>query len=167
MFDAIAERNDQITACRDSRDEAKRAPVRGMRTVGPATMQRIRATLRVVLNTAIKRRLIDFNPASHVQLPSARSPKALVWTAERVKRWKDTGAVASPVMVWTPAQTGAFLDRAAAADDPLYHPVAHIGLRRGEACGLHRADLEAGHRAVADHPTRLGHPTPHTQDRQQ
>ncbi|GAA2523384.1 tyrosine-type recombinase/integrase [Pilimelia columellifera] len=161
MFDAITERNDQITTFRASRDEAKRALVRGMRPVGPATMQRIRATLRVALNTAIKQRLIDFNAASHVELPSARSPKALVWTAERVKRWKNTGTVASPVMVWTPAQTGAFLDHAAAADDPLYalyHLVAHIGLRRGEACGLHWADLDldAGQVTVRWQITQLG-----------
>ncbi|MCY0922997.1 site-specific integrase [Streptomyces sp. H27-G5] len=42
----------------------------------------------------------------------------------------------SPVMVWTPEQTGAFLDFV--ADDRLYamwHLIAFRGLRRGEACG--------------------------------
>jgi integrase len=46
-------------------------------------------------------------------------------------------------MVWTPQQTGVFLD--AAADDPLYplyHLIAFRGLRRGEACGLHWTDLD-------------------------
>ena len=40
-------------------------------------------------------------------------------------------------MVWTPEQTGAFLD--SAAQDPLYalyHLIALRGLRRGEAVGL-------------------------------
>ncbi|GAA2232452.1 hypothetical protein GCM10010430_11240 [Kitasatospora cystarginea] len=43
---------------------------------------------------------------------------------------------ALPVMVWTPQQTGAFLD--SVADDRLYamwHVIAFRGLRRGEACG--------------------------------
>ena len=46
-------------------------------------------------------------------------------------------------MVWTPSQIGAFLDHA--EDDHLYalfHLIAHRGLRRGEACGLHWADLD-------------------------
>jgi integrase len=45
-------------------------------------------------------------------------------------------------MVWTPEQTGRFLD-VAAADRlyPLYHLIAFRGLRRGEACGLHWTDL--------------------------
>jgi integrase len=46
-------------------------------------------------------------------------------------------------MVWTPAQTGRFLDHT--RDDPLYplyHLIAFRGLRRGEACGLHWADLD-------------------------
>jgi len=46
-------------------------------------------------------------------------------------------------MVWTAVQTGAFLDHI--ADDPLYplfHLMALRGLRRGEACGLQRSDLD-------------------------
>jgi integrase len=50
-------------------------------------------------------------------------------------------------MVWTPEQTGAFLD--AVADERLYavfHLIAMRGLRRGEACGLRweDTDLDAG-----------------------
>jgi integrase len=145
MFDAIAERNEQITTHRASPDEDERALAKGMRTVAPATMHRIRATLRSALNTAIRRQLIDTNPAAQVELPSAKRPKPLVWTDERVKRWKTTGEIPSPVMVWTPAQTGAFLDHAAAIDDEwyaLYHLVAYRGLRRGEACGLHWTDID-------------------------
>jgi len=40
--------------------------------VTPATLTRIRATLRVALNTAIRHGLITANPARHVELPSAR-----------------------------------------------------------------------------------------------
>ncbi|TDD83495.1 hypothetical protein E1293_14525 [Actinomadura darangshiensis] len=47
------------------------------------------------------------------------------------------------MMVWTPEQTGTFLDHA--ADHPLYallHLMAFRGLRRGEACGLAWPDLD-------------------------
>ncbi len=145
MFEAIAERNEMIETHRASLDEAKRALVKGMRTIAPATMHRIRATLRAALNAAIRRRLIDSNPAAHVELPPAKRPKPLVWTDERVNRWKATGQIPSPVMVWTPAQTGMFLDHAAAADDDwyaLYHLIAYRGLRRGEACGQHWSDID-------------------------
>jgi integrase len=145
MFDAIAERNEMIAEHRASPDERKRHQVKGMHTIAPATMHRIRATLRAALNAAIRQRLLDTNPAQHVELPPAKRPKPLVWTDERVKRWKATGEIPSPVMVWTPTQTGAFLDHAAAADDDwyaLYHLVAYRGLRRGEACGLHWTDID-------------------------
>ncbi|GAA4469785.1 tyrosine-type recombinase/integrase [Phytohabitans houttuyneae] len=145
LFDAIEERNEQIAAMRANRDPASRDKVKGMRVVGPATMHRIRATLRAALNAAIRQGFIDINPAAHVELPAASRPKPLVWTDERVEAWKTTGALPGPVMVWTPAQTGAFLDHAHDADDPLYplyHLIAYRGLRRGEACGLHWADVD-------------------------
>lgn len=161
MFDAVVERNETITTHRTSQDERKRELVKGMRTIAPATMHRIRATLRAALNAAIRQRLIDYNPAAHVELPPARRPKPLVWTDERVKRWKATGEVPSPVMVWTPTQTGAFLDHTATADDDwyaLYHLVAYRGLRRGEVCGLHwtDVDLDAAQLAVRWQIAQLG-----------
>ena len=67
MFEAIAERNEMIETHRASPDEDKRAAVKGMRTIAPATMHRIRATLRAALNAAIRQRLIDTNPAAHVE----------------------------------------------------------------------------------------------------
>jgi hypothetical protein len=88
MFDAIEEFNDVIATERASGDPARVALVRYRRPVGPATMHRIRATLRHALNIAIKQdRLIDFNPAAVVELPDADRPKALVWTDERVSDW--------------------------------------------------------------------------------
>jgi Phage integrase, N-terminal SAM-like domain len=137
MFDAIAERNDAIEAAQASDDPQIRASVKGLRTTGPATMQRYRATLRAALNAAIRAKKITFNPASYVELPSGKRPKALLWTDERIRRWHQTGQKPSRVMIWTPEQTGQFLDHA--AEDPLYplfHLIAFRGLRRGEACGL-------------------------------
>jgi integrase len=145
MVDAIEERNDLITTARASRDPAVRDTVKGMRLICPATLHRIRATLRAALNAAIRQRFIDVNPAKHVELPPAVRPKPLVWTDERVRQWRSTGTAPGPVMVWTPALTGAFLDHTQAADDrlyALYHLVAYRGLRRGEACGLHWADID-------------------------
>ncbi|MGW2375588.1 hypothetical protein [Kitasatospora sp. NPDC001683] len=46
--------------------------------------------------------VITFNPASHVELESAKRPKPLVWTEERIEQWELTGERPSSVMVWTP-----------------------------------------------------------------
>ena len=128
-----------------------------------ATRQRVRASLRAALNDAIREGLITVNAAALVKLPSGKRPKALVWTNERVEKWAaavarleaaevddparaDLEAAAqppSPVMVWTPAQLGRFLD--AARDDRLYalwHLIAHRGLRRGESCGVEWSDVD-------------------------
>jgi integrase len=137
MFDAMAERNDAITAAKASDDPEVRGSVRNMRIMSAATMQRYRATLRAALNAAIRARKITFNPASYVELPSGKRPKALLWTPERLRRWQHTGKKPSRVMVWTPAQVGHFLDHADGHPlYPLFHLIAHRGLRRGEACGL-------------------------------
>lgn len=107
------------------------------RITGPATKLEVRNTLRSALNFAIRRQYITFNPAAYVELETVRRAKGMLWTAERVARWRETGEKPGPVMVWTPAQLGAFLD--AAEEHRLYalfHVVAHHGLRRGEAVGL-------------------------------
>jgi integrase len=146
MFDGIEERNARIRALRDSADPRERAWAVGLRPVGPATLHRIHAALRKALNDAIRKaRLIDANPALFVELPPEKPPKALVWTADRVRRWQAAGAVPSSVMVWTPEQTGAFLDHVHDTGDrlyALYHLIAYRGLRRGEACGVHWDDLD-------------------------
>ncbi|MCI0383629.1 tyrosine recombinase XerC [Streptomyces sp. CNQ085] len=176
MFEAIAETNVEIVEANAARrkaisdlaeipwkgreNRARRKALKAAiaemppfrRVVSPSTLQRIRSTLRAALNTAISQQLITFNPASHVRLEAGRRPKALVWTEERIERWKRTGERPSPVMVWTPEQTGAFLDHA--EKDRLYalfHLVAFRGLRRGEACGQLWADthLETGLITVA------------------
>lgn len=162
MFDAIADESDVIRAENAARKEqearakwtrpgrppaaererlaAERAKLAAMKPYRKAntaaTRHAIRRTLRAALNKAIGQQLITFNAASHVELgPSAR-PKGLLWTAERVARWRATGEVPSPVMVWTPAQLGAFLDEAESSRlYAFYHLVAHHGLRRGEGVG--------------------------------
>lgn len=134
--------------------------VKGARGGGPATRQRVRASLRTALNDARREGLIVVNPAELVKLPSGRRPKAMVWTEERVERWQAevdkltrNGKIAkrareqvptpSPVMVWRPDHLGAFLDHA--AEDRLYalwHLIAFRGLRRGEACGLEWPEVD-------------------------
>ncbi|MFD6432857.1 tyrosine recombinase XerC [Streptomyces venezuelae] len=103
---------------------------------GPATRQAVRRTLRAALNKAISSRLREFNPASHVELDAGARPKGLLWTAERVARWRETGEVPSRVMVWTPEQVGQFLDEAEGHRLYIgYHLIAYHGLRRGEGVG--------------------------------
>jgi integrase len=178
MFKAIAAENERIAEnnalrrkavedlkairSRASRRAAKEAiaampPFR--RPVGSASMQRIRATLRVALNDAIAQQVgITFNPAEHVRMDPAKRAKALVWTPERVAEWQRTGKKPSPVMVWTPKQTGQFLDHATSDRlYALYHLITFRGLRRGEACGqmwtetdLDNAELTVARELVVD-----------------
>lgn len=165
MFDQIVEHNYEIVQARASKDTKRREQVRYQRPVGNNSMHRIRETLRAALNDAIRHELITFNAAKWVELPEAIRPTPLVWTPERVERWKQTGVPPSPVMVWTPEQTGRFLDHA--LHDrlyPLYHLVAHRGLRRGEACGLRWYDthLEDGSIEVLNQIVQYGWETGQT-----
>lgn len=68
----------------------------------------------------------------------------MVWEPERVARWKATGEVPSPVMVWPAELLAEFLDYAA-EHAPDLHPMlqfmAYRGPRRGEACGLLDAEV--------------------------
>jgi integrase len=173
MFDAIkddnevilaenAARKEQVARCqarrpgrpdaaerrRMARERAKLAEMKPFRKItGAASRQRIRATLRAALNAAITRRLITFNAAAHVELDSGKRPKAVLWTDEHVARWRATGEIPSPVMVWTPRQLGRFLDEAEGHRlYALFHLIAFRGLRRGEAVGLDWAyvNLDAG-----------------------
>jgi integrase len=172
MFDAIADESDVIRAENQARHEqesrarwsrpgrppakererlaAERAVLAGMppyrKANGVATRHAIRRTLRAALNRAIAEQLITFNAAAHVELGASGRPKGLLWTDERVARWRETGQKPSPVMVWTPAQLGAFLDEAESSRlYAIYHVISHHGLRRGEAVGADwaNAHLEA------------------------
>jgi integrase len=110
--------------------------------VSAATLHRIRATLRAALNAAIRRGLLTENAAARAELPRARRPRAVVWTAGRVEYWQRTGERPG-VAVWTAAQTAQFLQ--AISGHRLYacyHLIALRGLRRGEAAGLRWCDTD-------------------------
>ena len=135
-----------------------RKPGQHIRPLGDATIHRIHATLMSALNNAVKRKLIPANPASFVEVPTGRRPKAVVWTPARIEAWKRTG-VRPAVAVWTAEDAGAFLD--SISDHrlyPLFHLVAYRGLRRGEAVGVRweDLDLEAGSLTVTQQVVQLG-----------
>ena len=163
MFTAINTRNAEVDRARTSTDPTLRAGVAGIRPMRAATQQRLRATLRKALNDAIRKdRLIDFNPATAVELPSAKAPKARVWTDKAVTWWQSSGQRPSPVMVWTPAQAGAFLDHAETHDIvlyPMFLLILHRGLRRGEACGLRErdVDLDTAQATIVEQITTVGY----------
>jgi len=142
----------------------------------PATKQRYRATLRSALSDAMREGLVTVNVAKLVKIAAGKRPKARVWTDARVvawqaeqelrlaaardrvdgrpvdefRTWHGPSARPSRVMVWTPAQTGQFLDHAANHPlYPLFHLIAFRGLRRGEACGVRREDLDLEGRVLS------------------
>ena len=109
------------------------------------TIQRVTAVLRAALNDC---KALKVNPAAGIELRVPKR-KPIVWTPERVTRWRESGGTwrPGPVMVWTPQQTGEFLD--AIEDDrlyPLYSLAAFAGLRRAEVAGLpwSEIDLDGG-----------------------
>ena len=125
-----------------------RTPTRYGRPRAASTLHRIRATLRVALNAAIRRGLIDTNPARYLELPPASRPRAVVWTPARVAHWRATGEHPT-VAVWTAQQTAQFLHRIRHRRlYPLFRLITLVGLRRGEACALRWCDLDLHHRAL-------------------
>jgi integrase len=118
-------------------------------------LHRIRATLRSALNAAIREGLLRDNPARHVEVPSPRRPHALVWTAQRVQAWQQTGERPA-VAVWTTEQTATFLglvaqDRLAV----MWWLIALRGLRRGEAAGLRWVDVDLDARVAVIEQQRI------------
>jgi integrase len=117
------------------------------RPLSEARIKRMHAVLTGALNDAVKlSKILPFNPADGVLRTKGGGRKArtkpLLWTAERVARWEETGKIPGRVMVWTAAQCGAYLDFA--EHDrmyPLLHFAAYWGMRRGELVGLEWADL--------------------------
>jgi integrase len=150
VFEMLDEQNDLITECRASEDPVLRAKVKARRLIGPATKQRIRATLRSALGTYMKQHpgVLSVNAAALVELPSGKRPSH--WygptNGSALQLWISIPRP-SPVMVWTPAQTSGFL--IAARRHRLYalfHLIAFRGPRRGEACGLRRQDTDLKNR---------------------
>jgi len=83
------------------------AALLGSDELSVATVRRVHSTLRTALNAAVREGLIGDNPAWYVQLPRARRPHAVVWTARRVKHWQRTGERPA-VAVWTPGECQKF-----------------------------------------------------------
>ena len=146
--DAIAPRDPLLRKTwNETKAASKAAHALPRRQTGPATQHRIKMSLSSALEDARKRRMITDNWAALVRTPRIPKAKALEWTASRVEAWRNTGKKPSPVMVWTPEQTGTFLD--SVVYDRLYVLwviIAFLGLRRGEACALpwSEVDLDAG-----------------------
>jgi integrase len=125
-----------------------RIPTRYGRARAASTLHRIRATLRVALNAAVRRGLIEAHPARYLELPPASRPRAVVWTQARVAHWRDTGEHPT-VAVWTVDQTVQFLHHIRHHRlYPLFRLITLVGLRRGEACALRWCDLDLHHRAL-------------------
>jgi hypothetical protein len=147
MFAKIQARNTKILQAKASDDPDVRTSVRRMRPTGPATCQRIRATLRKAINDALAEEIfVGANPAALVKTPADRA-LPILWEPERVQRWQATGEIPGPVMVWTDDQVAQFLDYAAdhAPDlHPMFHFIAYRGPRRGEACGLRDSEVRLG-----------------------
>jgi integrase len=153
LVEQIEARNADLAAARASDDPQVRATVAGVRPTGAATIARVRATLRKAFNDALTKGIISGvpNPAALVKTPNPRA-KPVVWEPERVARWKATGEVPSPVMVWPAELLGEFLDYAAEhAPDlhPLFQFMAYRGPRRGEACGLLDAEVRLRNKEVS------------------
>lgn len=145
LIGKIKEHNEELLAKRNSPDPAERKSVAGKRPTGDATRSRIRATLRKAFNDALREGIIAgvANPAALVKTSNPRR-RPIVWEPERVQRWRATGEVPGPVMVWTADLLADFLDYAAAkAPDlhPMLHLMAYRGTRRGETCGLLDAEV--------------------------
>jgi integrase len=85
-------------------------------SIKPSSVERILATLRSALGTAVKKRRLPYNPAAHIELPEYDAPE---------------------INPWSPAEAGRFLD-AIQADRyaALYELVMLEGFRRGEVCGM-------------------------------
>ncbi len=116
--------------------------------VAAATVQRVRATLRAALNTAVRERLLRSNPANGLRLEGGQSARPVVWTEQAVANWRSSG-VRPSVSVWMVEQTRAFLDHV--SQDRLYalfHLAVMTGLRRGEVVGLRSADVDLERGAV-------------------
>jgi hypothetical protein len=72
--------------------------------ISAATVDRIRATMRSVLNATVREGVLAANPMRSVKVSHPTRPHPVVWTDERIAELRRTG-VRPPVAVWTLAQT--------------------------------------------------------------
>ncbi|MGP3685698.1 site-specific integrase [Streptomyces sp. IBSNAI002] len=126
-----------------ARAKLKDALAEPRRNTGPGRQLKLLNTLSGAMKHAVNTKVLSENPCEHVNLPKYEAPEPLVWTDARVARWRATGEVPGSVMVWTPEQTGEFLDRS--TDHRLY-PAWHMQVfrapRRGESAGLRWTELD-------------------------
>ncbi|MFE1559213.1 tyrosine-type recombinase/integrase [Streptomyces sp. NPDC058734] len=127
-----------------ARARLKAALAQPRRATGPGRQRNLLNVLSGALKHAVKiDKIITENWCDGVYIPPYDAPDPLVWTEGRVARWNATGELPGPVMVWTPEQTGRFLD--AAVDHRLYaafHLMVFRAPRRGEAAGLRWTDVD-------------------------
>lgn len=117
------------------------------RTADVPTQHAIRRTLHIVLEYGIGRQAetgLTLNVARYIDLAPYRRPKGLLWTSQRVARWRETGLVPGPVMVWNPQQLGQFLDAAEERSRfyAAYRLIGYHGLRRSEVVGEEWTNLD-------------------------
>lgn len=96
--------------------------VKRREAIKPATLLRLHSVLKAALNTAVRRKLLPYNPALGVELEPVRRPR---------------------VQPFEPQELGRFLDEAGKHHlGPLFEVMALTGLRRGEAVGLRWQDVD-------------------------
>jgi integrase len=96
--------------------------------LSPSSIRRIHAALRSALNTAVKRRLLPYNPALHIELAAENPKRPKPWTAEQAHTFlRETSG-----------------DRLAT----LYRLMLVTGLRRGEVVGLRWEDVDLDGRCL-------------------
>jgi integrase len=89
---------------------------------GATTVRRIHATLSSALSSAVKRGLLDYNPASKADLPDAEHDRVKVWGRDETLRFLEA------------AHEHRLGD--------LFEVAIMTGLRRGELCGLMWEDVD-------------------------
>jgi integrase len=141
------DRSELLRRLAGARATVPRLPGTRVRTaaLSEQRIKRVTAPLVTALNQC---RTLPVNPAKGIG-GKARKTRPLLWTGPRTERWRKDGRRPAPVMVWTAAQCGAFLDSSEAERLYfLYHLAAYWRLRRGELVGLEWADLDLDKRRL-------------------
>ncbi|MFK5645113.1 tyrosine-type recombinase/integrase [Ornithinimicrobium sp. LYQ121] len=94
----------------------------GQGPVSAATLHRVHATLMSALNTAVRRGLLERNPAATVELPRVRRTSLTTWTSSEASRFVEVSRS----------------DRWGL----LYRVMLVTGMRRGEAVALRWSDVD-------------------------
>ncbi|MEV0387905.1 site-specific integrase [Nonomuraea sp. NPDC050643] len=137
-------------------DSARPNQLHNRRPLSPARIVRVHATLSSAMSTAKRQKKIRHDPSKNVELTRPKKRRPLLWTPERVDRWRAMMAAEAakpserkpmprpgPVMVWTPDLAGEWLDLLVEWEVrlyPLFHLIITRGLRRSEACNLEWPD---------------------------